>query len=283
MQAIRRVAGVRRAGHTGTLDPFATGVLVVCLGRATALAAHLTDADKAYRAVGRLGVVTDTGDRTGRVVGGSPPDADSARRLEEALPRFRGEFEQVPPAFSAKKIGGVRSYELARRGEDVPRRPVPVRVDRLDLVAWDGDRFTLEIRCAKGTYVRSLVQDLGEAAGCGATTEELVRTASGPFTLAQAVPLAALADAAAVERRLVPLADALPDWPALALGPDGLAAVGHGRAVGPPGFISEPPALPPGTNVRLVDASTGELLALARWSPTGDPLAFPFRVFVSTP
>lgn len=189
---VKRALRVKRAGHGGTLDPIATGVLAVCLGEATKVAQYLLADDKAYRAEMVLGKVTDTLDRTGIV--GEERDASGITRaqIEAALAGRRGEQDQIPPMFSAIKQDGVRLYKQARRGVEVERAPRRIRIDRLELVAFEGTRVTLEIACSKGTYVRSLVDDLGRDLGCGAYLSELRRTRSGLFSIDQAQLLTAL-------------------------------------------------------------------------------------------
>lgn len=202
---VKRALGAARAGHGGTLDPIATGVLPVCLDAATKLAPYLLADDKAYEAEGLLGIETDTLDRGGRVVRERPVAASEAA-LRAAIARRIGEQDQVPPMFSALKQGGVRLYDLARAGEHVERAPRRIRIDRLELLAFEPPRFRIAVACSKGTYVRSLVADLGEDVGCGAHLTELRRTTSGRFTLAQAVTLPQLADPA-VRDRIIPLAE----------------------------------------------------------------------------
>lgn len=194
---VRRLAGVKKVGHAGTLDPFATGLLLVLVGKATRLQDGFLGADKRYLARLRLGATSDSHDRTGKVVECDGPLPDRAA-VEAALVAFRGEIEQIPPMHSAIKIGGRRLYKAARRGETVERPPRSVRVDRLDLLACEGPFVDLDIACSKGTYVRSLARDLGEALGCGALVEELRRTASGEHRVEDAITLAEL------ERRLAP-------------------------------------------------------------------------------
>jgi tRNA pseudouridine55 synthase len=185
---VKHVLRVKRAGHGGTLDPMATGVLAVCLGEATKIASYLLADDKAYLAEGHLGVETDTLDRTGVVT--QRRDVPVTREgLLAAIAARMGEQDQVPPMYSAIKQDGVRLYRLARAGEEVERAPRKIRIDRLELTAFAPPRFTLEIACSKGTYVRSLVADLGSDVGAGAHLTALRRTRSGRFTLAQATTL----------------------------------------------------------------------------------------------
>jgi len=191
---VRRALGVSRAGHGGTLDPIATGVLPICLGAGTKLAQFLLAEDKAYLAEGVLGIETDTLDRTGRVVA-ERAVAVSRTALAEALAAHVGEQTQVPPMYSAIKQGGVRLYDRARAGEEVERAPRPIRIDRLELLAFEPPRFRIAIACSKGTYVRSLIADLGTAVVAGAHLAELRRTRSGRFCIEQAVTLDRLGEA----------------------------------------------------------------------------------------
>lgn len=186
---VKHALRVKRAGHGGTLDPMATGVLAVCLGEATKIASYLLADDKQYVAEGHFGIETDTLDRTGVVT--ATRDVPVTREaLLAAIARRIGEQDQVPPMYSAIKQDGVRLYRLARAGEEVERPPRKIRVDRLELVTFAPPRFTLEIACSKGTYIRSLVADLGTDVGAGAHLTALRRTVSGRFSLAQAVTLA---------------------------------------------------------------------------------------------
>jgi tRNA pseudouridine55 synthase len=189
---VKRALRVKRAGHGGTLDPIATGVLAICLGEGTKVAQYLLADDKAYRAELVLGRVTDTLDRTGVVTEEHDASSITRAQIEAALAPRRGEQDQVPPMYSAIKQDGVRLYKQARRGVEVERAPRRIRIDRLELVAYEGTRVTLEIACSKGTYIRSLVDDLGRDLGCGAYLAELRRTRSGLFSIDEAQQLTAL-------------------------------------------------------------------------------------------
>ncbi|KAF0283695.1 tRNA pseudouridine(55) synthase TruB [Spiribacter roseus] len=183
-QTLRRVSGwldARKAGHTGNLDPLATGLLVMCFGEATKISGWLLDADKAYVATVRLGVVTDSADADGTPLDERPVPAVDAGYLESVLARFRGPIEQVPPMVSALKHQGRRLHELAREGRTVERAPRPVAIHSLTGEWIEADRLRLTVSCSKGTYIRSLAADIGEALGCGAHIETLRRTALGPF------------------------------------------------------------------------------------------------------
>ena len=188
VEHVRRALGVARAGHGGTLDPLATGVLAICVGAATKLARFLLADDKAYIADGVLGVETDTLDRTGRVVAERAIEV-SRDALAAALAARLGAQTQIPPMYSAIKQGGVRLYDRARAGEEVERAPRSIRIDRLELLAFEPPRFRIALACSKGTYVRSLIADLGTAVAAGAHLTELRRTRSGRFTIDDAVAL----------------------------------------------------------------------------------------------
>jgi tRNA pseudouridine55 synthase len=200
VRKVRSLLRVKKVGHTGTLDPMATGVLPICVGDATRVAGHITEADKAYDARVKLGVQTDTLDAEGKVVSTRPVPELDRERVEAALDRFRGSFDQVPPMYSAIKVGGRRLYELARAGEEIERQARAVTVHALVLKDFGGDEIQLSVRCSKGFFVRSLAHDLGEALGCGAHLTALRRTQSGPFSLSQALPLAELEDWFAQDR-----------------------------------------------------------------------------------
>jgi tRNA pseudouridine55 synthase len=265
---VRRVLGTRRVGHTGTLDPFATGVLPVCVGRATRLARFLSGGEKEYLATVRLGFATTTDDATGEPLGvPRPADVEDAE-LGAALAVLVGAFDQVPPAFSAKHVNGRRLYELARRGEAVARSAAPVTVHALELLARRGEELEIRVRCSPGTYVRALARDLGERLGTGGHLTALRRTRSGAFDLSRAVPGDDLAGAAA---NLVPLSGLLLDLPAVRVGPAGRALLGHGRELGRDVVLDGFPEAPV-DRVRVLDGD-GELLALAvpRGLSPGEP------------
>ena len=255
---VRRELRTRRVGHTGTLDPFATGVLPVCVGRATRLARFLSGGDKEYVAAVRLGFATATDDLTGEPLG--PPVAVDVEpgALASALEALVGTFDQVPPAFSAKHVGGRRLYELARRGESVPRSAARVTVHAIRLLARAGDTLEIAVCCSAGTYVRALARDLGERLGTSAHLTALRRTRSGAFDLSRAVSGDDLAGAA---DRVVPLAGLLLDLPAVRVAEAGRHLVGHGRELGPEDVVQGFPEQPV-ERVRILDES-GALVALA--------------------
>jgi tRNA pseudouridine55 synthase len=243
-QALGRVKyllAARKAGHTGSLDPLATGLLPLCFGQATKISGWLLDADKRYEAVARLGLVTSTGDLEGEVLRENPVPTLSADDIERACAGLRGEIRQVPPMYSALKHEGRRLYELARRGVEVERPPRTVTIHALVAERVAPDRLRLQVWCSKGTYVRTLVEDLGQALGCGATVAELRRTGHGAFDAAEMVTLDALENAAAeagpegLERWLLPADRALADRPAVRLDAASSRFLRQGQAVFVPG------------------------------------------------
>jgi tRNA pseudouridine55 synthase len=265
---VKRALRADKAGHAGTLDPAATGVLAVCVGDAVKLQQFLAEGDKAYDATVAFGAATDTEDAEGQVIARGDPSAVSAESLAAALPRFVGEVEQVPPMFSAVRVGGRRLHVAARAGEEVERAPRRVRIDAIEVLGVAADAAAglviarLAVRCGKGTYVRTLAADLGRALGVPAHLAALRRTAAGSFTLAEALPLAdveqlASQDRAALAARLLPLADALRGLPAVRLVAQQARDLGHGRALAAEGA--------PMGLCRALDAD-GRLLAVCEGS-----------------
>lgn len=235
LQTARRLLNASKAGHTGTLDPLASGLLPLCFGEATKVSQFLLGADKTYRARAMLGIRTTTGDSEGDILRERPVDVDAAR-LAAALAAHTGDLLQVPPMYSALKHDGERLYTLARRGETVERPPRPVHVSRLELLQWDETGFEVELECTKGTYVRSLIEDIGEALGCGAHITALRRLRVGALDVEQAVTLESLRtvadrDPQALDVCLVPIADALAHLRQLDLGPDDAASLQLGQAL----------------------------------------------------
>jgi tRNA pseudouridine55 synthase len=274
---VRRLLGTPRVGHTGTLDPMATGVLPLVLGRATRLARFLTAGEKRYEAVVRLGQVTDTYDRLGSAVGPARPVEVTASEIEDVLDRFRGTFVQTPPPYSAKKIGGVSAHRLARRGEAVIPAAVPVTVQELTMTAWREDLLTLEVTCSAGFYVRSLAHDVGEGLRCGGHLAALRRTASGAWTDRDAIILEQLQhDPEAVRGRIVPMARLLPRVPAVQVSEEGVTRVRHGQPLRP-SDLTGGVAAPDEPFVRVLGPD-GALLALAE--PTAAGLLHPSLVLV---
>ncbi len=188
---VRRILQMKKVGHTGTLDPDAQGVLPICLGKGTKVSGMLTDTDKSYRTIIRFGVTTDTQDMSGTVLTQCKPSV-TQEALLDILTRFTGEIQQIPPMYSAVKIGGKKLYELARQGTEVERQPRTITILDLQLVEFGGDHATLDVSCSKGTYIRTLCHDIGQALGCGAAMEHLTRTRSGMFLLKDSVTLETL-------------------------------------------------------------------------------------------
>jgi tRNA pseudouridine55 synthase len=274
---VRRALGTRRVGHAGTLDPLAEGVLPICVGRYTRLVDLLGDTDKGYYAELLLGARTTTDDAEGEIVEERPVPALTAEALAPALDAFRGPIIQVPPAFSAIKVAGRRAYDLARRGDAPVLAGRPVTIHRLEVVAWEPPRLTLLVVCSKGTYIRSIARDLGEALGCGAHLTRLVRLWVGSFGLETAVSLDEIQAAAAAGRCddvLLPADTALSALPALLVPDQRAVDIGHGRpwpAAAPAGASGAAPlsaAGPRGTTdaVRVYD-TRGRLLAMAEHDP----------------
>ena len=283
--AARRLLGEKRIGHTGTLDPLATGVLPLVCGRATRLVRFLSAAEKDYEAAILFGVTTDTLDVTGEEIGRSPvvPSRDT---LRSALRSFEGRQMQVPPAYSAKKVAGRRAYDLARRDEPVELDPVPVRISRIELLEYGntppstslGARCHVSLTCSAGFYVRALVRDLADRCGTVACLEALRRTRSGDFTLDEAIDLDGLTHRRlypsdpgsripdpALEALMIPIEKLLPHFPAVTVSAEGLTRVSHGQHVRPVDLVT---ATPVGTAewVRLLD-SGGALVGLGTPQP----------------
>jgi tRNA pseudouridine55 synthase len=286
---VRRALGGVRAGHAGTLDPAATGLLAVCLGDGLKLQQFLVEGDKAYEATVAFGAATDTEDAEGRVVETGDASALDAGAVRAALPRFVGEILQTPPMYSAVRVGGRRLHEAARAGEAVERVPRRVRVDGLELLEFEGAlpgggaRARLAVRCGKGTYVRTLAADLGRALGVPAHLAALRRTRASGLDVAQAIGLEALERLAAEDRdapraRVLSMADALAFLPAVTLDAAEAAALAHGQKVEPQRGADLPPATaaaaaaPP--LVRAL-APDGRLVAVCTWAA---PALRPLRV-----
>ncbi|MGC8874724.1 MAG: tRNA pseudouridine(55) synthase TruB [Chloroflexia bacterium] len=273
---VRRALGGVRVGHGGTLDPLAEGVLPIGIGRATRLLPFFQEAEKVYRAEIVLGVSTTTYDADGDVVLQCPVPPMDSQTLEETLSAFQGTIEQIPPPFSAVHEGGRRLYERARRGEAVAPRPRLVQIYRLQILAWEPPRLTLEIHCGSGTYVRSLAHDLGERLGCGAYLAALTRLRVGPLILEQALSPERFEELTAhgtLGDALLPLDLPVRHWPAVILEPDQLRALLSGRALELPSGT-----LPPEAQRARACHPDGSLAALLRRN-VGDGLWHPFRVF----
>ena len=261
VQIIRRGTNIRRAGHTGTLDPRASGVLVILIGPAVRLSEYVSASDKRYQAVIRLGASTDTYDSDGQVTKTNPIDV-TEEQFETELKKFIGEIEQTPPPYSAIKMQGRPAYELAREGEEVEMQPRIINVYSLDVLEWAPPEVTVDVHCSSGTYVRSLAYELGEKLGCGAMLAGLRRTKSGRFTLKDAVPLRKLIesfDSNSWYKYVIPAAEALADWSALTLNNEQVEAIRHGHRIPGEGKAGE--------MVRGI-TEQGELVALLEFDET---------------
>ena len=250
---LRRVYATRRIGHGGTLDPMATGVLPVFVGRATRGVEFFEHAEKTYETVLLLGRTTDTQDVTGatlaeKAVHLSPADID------RVLPRFRGDILQVPPMYSALKVNGKKLYELARKGQEVERQPRPITVFELTNLGFDGTRLSLRVKCSKGTYIRTLCQDIGEALGCGGCMEALRRVRAGEYGIEDAVPLEQLLESETPEQYLRGLDTMFAHYPAVTLTPNQEKRCRNGNPFSSP--------LPQGTYRAY--SQSGEFLMLAK-------------------
>jgi tRNA pseudouridine55 synthase len=273
---VRRASGQRRVGHAGTLDPMATGVLVVCLGWATRLVEYLVEGRKRYRATLRLGITTDTYDAEGTILAETGDINVTEAEVSAVLSQFLGTIQQVPPMFSAVKHEGKPLYKLARRGEWVPRPARDIHIERLDLGDWSPPHLSLDVLCSKGTYVRSLAHDIGQKLGCGAHLAALIRLASEPFRLDEAVALESLIEALArgrAQEMLYPLEQALDPFEVWVVNAESAQDILYGRAVvGPP---------PGGSSLLLALLGTGEPLAVLQFD-TVRGMWQPAKVFNST-
>ena len=279
---IKRLTRPTKIGHAGTLDPFATGVLVVCFNQATKLAGYLTEQDKLYEGVLLLGQETDTQDLTGRVVKRKPVQV-SEREVLAAAETFLGRISQRPPAFSALKREGEPLYKKARRGEKVEIEPRPVTIRRLTVTDFKPPRISFEVLCSKGTYVRTLAHDWGRKLGCGGHLEQLRRTASGRFSIEQALILGQVevtAQRGKLGKTLIPPEKAL-DWPGARLRDEAATMISQGRALTSQELVGiQPQFLRVGQRLKLINPA-GQLIALAELTPAeeGQGLAArPIRV-----
>lgn len=255
VQVVRRGTHIRRAGHTGTLDPRASGVLVVLLGPAVRLSEYVSASNKRYQAVIQLGTATDTYDANGVITKTAPVEI-TEEEFEEALRQFEGEIEQVPPPYSAIKVKGKRAYEMAREGEEVELEPRTIHVYSIELLEWAPPEVVVDVYCSSGTYMRSLAHELGERIGCGAHLVGLRRTKSGRFTLRDSTPLNKLRQAfddGSWYQYLIPAAEALSDWPSIELTQEQVEDVHHGHRI---------PAEPDSPKQVRAISEQGELVAL---------------------
>jgi len=262
VESVRRIIREKRTGHTGTLDPLATGVLVLCAGKATRIAQYLEAGEKEYKAIMRLGVMTDTLDADGRVLETRQYAPPNKQTIETAIQRFIGPIMQQPPAYSAIKVGGVPSYKLAREGKAEPLKPRPVTIFSVDLTTYTDPFVHITVRCSKGVYIRTLCADIGDALGMGASLTGLERTRSGRFRIEQSITLEQLAQRAlegSLEDVLTSIDTALDDFPLVPVSEADAIRVQHGNQIScSDAFAGSEKGL-----VR-VHSPSGKLLALAR-------------------
>jgi len=237
LQEVKRIYGANKAGHTGSLDPLATGVLPICLGEATKVSQFLLESDKKYRARLKLGIRTDSADSEGVVIGQCEDFVVTAKDVEKALQSFRGEIEQIPPMYSALKVDGVPLYKLARKGQTIAREPRRITVYSIELTDFAADEIELEIACSKGTYIRTIADDLGQALACGAHIIALHRTQAGAFTEEECVSTEFLMQEKeargmqGIDEILVPMDRAISDLPEVTLPSLTASCLRQGQAV----------------------------------------------------
>lgn len=236
LQKVKRIFNANKAGHTGSLDPLATGLLPICLGEATKISGYLLEADKAYTGTCKLGIRTNTADAEGDVIEQHEVAAFSVKQVKQVLSRFTGTLEQIPPMHSAIKQNGQPLYKLAHQGKEVERKARTVHIHALDLVRFEGDELEISLQCSKGTYVRTLAEDIGQALGCGAHLSALRRTQTGAFDIEQAITLEQLAEKAesgfeTLDSVILPMQQALADWPVLQLSDNSAFYLRRGQAV----------------------------------------------------
>lgn len=237
LQEVKKLFFAKKAGHTGSLDPLASGLLPLCLGEATKLSQFLLDSDKVYEGVCQLGTKTSTGDAEGEVIDTRPVPSFDEASLKKVFSQFLGDIEQIPPMHSAIKQNGQPLYKLAHQGIEVEREPRPVHIYELSLIEMNDTSFKFSLRCSKGTYVRTLVEDMGEVMGCGAHLTDLRRTAVGPFDLEAAVTPEELSHVAAdeghagLDKLMIPMDKALENWPAVHLTENSTYYVKQGQPV----------------------------------------------------
>lgn len=269
VERVRRIFRVKKCGHAGTLDPLATGVLPICVGRATKIAGYLAGQDKEYDAIFRFGVETDTGDRVGREIASAPGECAEEPAVREAVEALVGSWDQVPPAYSAVKVGGKRAYQLARQGTPVELAPRSVTVHEACLLEWSRERFRIFLRCSKGFYVRALSRDLGRLLQVPMTVEALSRRRCGPFRLDESVSLVDLVDAGTkgeAGKFLLPISKALEGFPQVRVSAEGVAAIRQGR---PPAPWMSGEAIPPASDLVLFMSAGGAPVALVGRDPSG--------------
>ncbi len=263
VDVIARAVPHAKVGHSGTLDPLASGILILCVGAATRLVEAVQRFPKSYRTVIHLGARSDTLDADGRIEAVASPPIPSVAEIGRVLPSLSGRALQQPPNYSALKVKGKRAYDLARAGLRFELAPRLVQIDLIAVLSYEWPRLELEIECASGTYIRSIARDAGDLLGCGGYVETLVRTRVGPFSLAAAVSLEALSDANSIRRHLRPAIEAVPDLPRVVLSPSQVEAVAFGRRLSATDLAGPPETA---GDVALV-SEDGELVALAESNP----------------
>lgn len=277
LQQVKRLFDARKAGHTGSLDPLASGVLPICLGEATKLSGYLLDADKEYIVTCQLGITTDSGDADGKVIDQQPVPEFDAERLKQILQHFIGEQDQVPPMFSALKHQGQPLYKLAREGKEVERKARRIHIYAIELHDCSRDSFTLQVRCSKGTYIRTLVEDISHKLGTGGHVTMLRRTGVAGYTIEDAVSLEQLAasreagDMAELDEQLESAENALPDWPVINLDEAASKTLSFGQSI----QVEQDFEC---ANVRLFDQDK-KFMGLGEMSPDG--VIKPKRLFVA--
>jgi len=276
LQQVKRLFDAKKAGHTGSLDPLATGLLPICLGEATKVSSYLLDADKRYHVTCQLGVLTDSGDSDGKIIETTPVPEFTEQQLVALVAKFVGEQQQVPPMYSALKYNGQPLYKLARQGIEVERKSRKITLYEINVLAITADTFTLDVRCSKGTYIRTLVEDISHALGCGGHVTMLRRVEVAGYQQSQSVSIEQLESIVeqdglmGLDNYLLPTEDALPEWPAIDLSNDMVTALRFGQAVQVDDKFES-------ANVRLFDLDK-QFLGLGEMSETGT--VAPKRVFV---
>lgn len=263
---LRGIVGQKKIGHTGTLDPDATGVLPVCLGKATKLCDLLTDKDKTYEAVMLLGKTTDTQDITGEILEERSTESLTEEKVREAIESFIGDYDQIPPMYSALKVNGKKLYELAREGKVIERKARPVKILDIRILEMDLPRVRMEVACSKGTYIRTLCHDMGEKLGCGGCMESLIRTRVSAFQIKDAKTLAeieALKQEGMLEKILVPIDEMFPSYPKITVKDDWKAFAKNGNPLELK-MLKEADGQDGENQVRLYDES-GKFIAIYQW------------------
>tara|TARA_R110001592_G_scaffold325289_2_gene605203 strand:+ start:190 stop:1089 length:900 start_codon:yes stop_codon:yes gene_type:complete len=275
---VRKIAQMRRIGHTGTLDPAATGLLILCLGSATRLSEHFTALGKVYEGTMRLGITTSSYDLEGETVSESPVPALDRDTIQAECDKFVGPIEQIPPMVSAVRIGGERLYKKARKGEVVDRPARSVVVDAFDVLSFESPDALVRVACSSGTYVRSLCHDVGAVVGCGAVLASLRRIAVGRHHVDNSITLEGLSDPDSVAARLLPMGDAL-ELPMGILDPEAMKILSNGGTLRSSDLLEGCPVM---SGWLQIKNTAGDLLALAQVESTpGETLVYPKRVFHS--